>query len=187
MNQLLVISGKRIVSSPDNHVLFQPNKDGMELDHWVENTFLTKVLRKEDHYDLPLNIVYASEIKSPKFSLISIPAAKRLLEQDSNNTEVVAFLSSLQAKLSIQFEYGIRDGRVVSISEIKPEEYGLRCNCVCPGCGAPLIANLGKKKQRYFSHKEMHAMLQLPNKLLYTCSRKKSSRTVRNCCSPAFL
>ena len=153
MNQLLVISGKRIVSSPDNHVLFQPNKDGMELDHWVENTFLTKVLRKEDHYDLPLNIVYASEIKSPKFSLISIPAAKRLLEQDSNNAEVVAFLSSLQAKLSIQFEYGIRDGRVVSISEIKPEEYGLRCNCVCPGCGAPLIANLGKKKQRYFSHK----------------------------------
>ena len=153
MNQLLVISGKRITSSHDNRVLFQPNRAGVELDHWVENTFLTKVLRKEDHHDLSLDIVYVSEIKTPKFSLISIPAAKKLLETDSNNAEIVSFLSSLQAKLSIQFEYGIRDGMVVSISEIKPEDRGLRCNCICPGCGAPLIANLGKKKQRYFSHK----------------------------------
>ena len=153
MNQLLVISGKRIVSSHDNRVLFQSDKADIELDHWVENTFLTKVLRKEDRHDLSLDIVYVSEIKTPKFSLISIPAAKKLLETDSNDAEIVSFLSPLQAKLSVQFEYGIRDGRVVSISEIKPEDRGLRCNCICPGCGAPLIANLGKKKQRYFSHK----------------------------------
>jgi len=153
MNQLLVISGKKITSSHDNRVLFQPDKAGVELDHWVENTFLTKVLRKEERHDLLLNIVYVSELKTPKYGLISIPAAKKLLETDPNNAEIVAFLSSLQAKLSIQFEYGIRDGRVVSISEIKPEEHGLRCKCVCPGCGAPLIANLGRIKQRYFSHK----------------------------------
>ena len=153
MNQLLVISGKKIISSHDNRVLFQPDKAGVELDHWVENTFITRVLRKEERHDLFLDIVYVSEIKTPKYGLISIPAAKKSLETDSNNAEVVAFLSSLQAKISIQFEYGIRDGRVVSISEIKPEEYGLRCKCVCPGCGAPLIANLGKIKQKHFSHK----------------------------------
>lgn len=129
MNQLLVISGKKITSSHDNRVLFQPDKAGVELDHWVENTFLTKVLRKEERHDLFLNIVYISELKTPKYGLISISAAKKLLETDPNNAEIVAFLSSLQAKLSIQFEYGIRDGRVVSISEIKPEEHGLRYSC----------------------------------------------------------
>ena len=153
MNQLLIISGKRVVSSRDNRVLFQPENDCIVLNHWVENTLLTKVLRKEDHHDLRLNIVYVSKVKSPEFTLITIPAAKKILETDlKNRSNVIAFLSALQAKLSVQFEYGVRDGKVVSISEIKPEERGLQCNCICPGCGAPLIANLGRIKQRYFSH-----------------------------------
>lgn len=39
--------------------------------------------------------------------------------------------------------------RLVHIDEV---ERGLACNCICPCCKQPMIANKGEKNQHYFSH-----------------------------------
>ena len=52
-----------------------------------------------------------------------------------------------------ELEYGLRDGRIVFISEILPEENGDQCGCICPNCRGTLQARtLGKKRRPYFAH-----------------------------------
>jgi hypothetical protein len=61
--------------------------------------------------------------------------------------------------LDSKLPYGIRkEGdteRLVHISEIRPEESGLRCNCICPSCGERLQAKLPRTKKDFtprFAH-----------------------------------
>ena len=42
-----------------------------------------------------------------------------------------------------------QEGRLVHIEDVPS---GLECNCVCPECGAKLIARKGKKNQKHFAH-----------------------------------
>ena len=42
-----------------------------------------------------------------------------------------------------------QDGRLVHIETVPS---GLACNCVCPECGAQLIARKGEKRQNHFAH-----------------------------------
>ena len=55
--------------------------------------------------------------------------------------------------MDIKLAYGIRDGRVVLVSELEKTENGEKCNCTCPECGGILIAKLGEKRRRHFAHK----------------------------------
>ena len=41
-----------------------------------------------------------------------------------------------------ELHYALLDGELVSIKEVKN---GLKCGCVCPACGAKLIARQGQK------------------------------------------
>ena len=53
----------------------------------------------------------------------------------------------------IKLKYGLRNNELVSIDEIEKEKKGLKCNCVCPGCGRRLQAKLGNgKRQPHFAH-----------------------------------
>ena len=116
--------------------------------------FQARFIRQEIHSHINTATIYLSDVHAANYKMITIPAARKILEaSELNGKELSNLLSSLQSKLTIQLEYGIRDGNVLSISEIKIEEKGLKCNCTCPGCGAPLVARLGKKKQRHFAHK----------------------------------
>ena len=45
--------------------------------------------------------------------------------------------------------YALKDGTITSISDVQS---GLKCGCVCPACGAPLIARKGPKKMHHFAH-----------------------------------
>lgn len=54
--------------------------------------------------------------------------------------------------MNIKLPFGIRNDKVIHISEILESEKGLKCNCVCPQCGQRLIAKLGEKKIRHFAH-----------------------------------
>lgn len=45
--------------------------------------------------------------------------------------------------------YGLKNGELISIREV---ESGLSCNCVCPACGAKLVARKGKVKAHHFAH-----------------------------------
>lgn len=45
------------------------------------------------------------------------------------------------------------DGAIVHITELSPEDNGLRCRCTCPKCGQPLQArNMGKVRVPHFAH-----------------------------------
>lgn len=41
------------------------------------------------------------------------------------------------------------NGRLVHVDEV---QRGLACECVCPGCGAQLVARKGERKQHHFAH-----------------------------------
>ncbi|WP_421172400.1 competence protein CoiA family protein [Aeromonas sp. 601115] len=45
--------------------------------------------------------------------------------------------------------YGMLDGNLTHVSQVPS---GLACGCLCPGCGASLVAKKGKKKLHHFAH-----------------------------------
>lgn len=50
----------------------------------------------------------------------------------------------------LKLTYGKKqDGLLVHVDDV---QRGMACNCTCPGCGAPLIARKGEKKQHHFAH-----------------------------------
>ena len=51
--------------------------------------------------------------------------------------------------------YGIREGKIVHISEIDEEHNGKKCNCICPDCGGTLIARIGHGERKpHFAHEK---------------------------------
>lgn len=48
--------------------------------------------------------------------------------------------------------FAIRDGKVISVSDLSPEESGLACNCSCYFCHVPMIARMGQVNVKHFSH-----------------------------------
>lgn len=55
--------------------------------------------------------------------------------------------------MNVKNPIGLRDGKVVLISDLKDSENGNNCNCVCPLCNKPFIAKLnGKNRIKHFAH-----------------------------------
>lgn len=54
--------------------------------------------------------------------------------------------------MEIKLPFGIRDGKLIHISDLSINERGLNCNCVCPKCGEKLIAKMGDIRKHHFSH-----------------------------------
>jgi hypothetical protein len=48
-----------------------------------------------------------------------------------------------------ELTYGLKNGQLLSIHEV---EQGLACGCVCPGCGAELVARKGSQRAHHFAH-----------------------------------
>lgn len=48
--------------------------------------------------------------------------------------------------------FGVRDGKVIVISDLSPGERGLQCGCLCPHCHGNLLARMGEKKVHHFAH-----------------------------------
>lgn len=51
-----------------------------------------------------------------------------------------------------QIPYGLQGEHCIHISEVPLSKRGLRCECVCPACGHPLVARMGEKNRHYFAH-----------------------------------
>lgn len=49
--------------------------------------------------------------------------------------------------------YALKDGKITNISEV---ERGLKCGCMCPACGEPLVARKGQKVMHHFAHYSGH-------------------------------
>lgn len=52
-----------------------------------------------------------------------------------------------------QLIYAIKDGVATSIENV---ESGLKCGCICPSCGEPLVARKGAKRMHHFAHYSGH-------------------------------
>ncbi len=48
-----------------------------------------------------------------------------------------------------QLIYALKDGIAMSVENV---ESGLKCGCICPSCGEPLVAKKGTKRMHHFSH-----------------------------------
>ncbi len=49
----------------------------------------------------------------------------------------------------MKLAYGLKDGRLTHIDVV---DRGKACGCVCPACGAPLVAHKGEKVAHHFKH-----------------------------------
>ena len=54
--------------------------------------------------------------------------------------------------MGIQLQYGIREGKILHISELTEKEKGLACFCKCPACEGELEARLGSIRRHHFAH-----------------------------------
>ncbi len=57
------------------------------------------------------------------------------------------------SKKQLNLTYALRNGKITCISDV---DSGLKCGCVCPSCGEPLIAKKGSKVMHHFSHYSGH-------------------------------
>lgn len=57
------------------------------------------------------------------------------------------------AKKQLNLTYALKDGVITNISDV---ESGLKCGCVCPACGEPLVAKKGAKMMHHFAHHAGH-------------------------------
>lgn len=53
------------------------------------------------------------------------------------------------SKKQLNLVYALKDNEIVSVDDV---ESGLKCGCICPACGAPLVAKKGSKMMHHFSH-----------------------------------
>jgi len=54
--------------------------------------------------------------------------------------------------MEIKLSYGLKDGKILHISELSPEDRGASCGCLCPLCKGELIAKMGAKNRHHFAH-----------------------------------
>lgn len=50
--------------------------------------------------------------------------------------------------------FGKRDGKLIMIGDLSPEERGSHCNCVCPECAGKFNARMGEKRRPHFAHEK---------------------------------
>ena len=153
--RLLIIVGNKVFVT-DNHSAFLIyEKNDQEYSRWIKSQYSLEVIKSEEHLSYNATIVYAISCGNlVRGHLLSIAATVKRLEE--NEPDLAKYLHDLQAKLLIKLQYGIRDGKVIAISEISKEERGLKCRCTCPGCGLPLQAKLGERNQPHFAHNNAH-------------------------------
>ena len=54
--------------------------------------------------------------------------------------------------VEIKNPFGLRNGKLVTVNDLREDERGLACNCVCPLCKDPFEARLGTVRIHHFAH-----------------------------------
>lgn len=122
--------------------------------NWLKKQFNMDVIKAEintvNKNVIAVVITLCNDTYQGEF--VTFSKALKLLSDDEFK-EVRDYIEHQKIKTNIKLKYGIRNGKIICINEISEQEKGLKCNCICPGCGMPLQAKLGQgKKQRHFSH-----------------------------------
>lgn len=162
-----------LVIRSEKKILFQMNSSGkyelisMEQDaspdrikEYVQQTYKLSVTdcqeivpcgdpRRRIYYVCVDKVITEPPYGQKWFTLLT--AAGKLSNEGSYD-DLRAFLRREAELSNVQLQFGLRDGKIVVVGELSPDERGLKCDCVCPVCGGSLVARLGTKKQAHFAH-----------------------------------
>lgn len=122
---------------------------------WLESsygisTLNIKIVNKYNEFTI---VALANRVSSIYGEFVTFNSILKELDNSKIGLEIKEFIEQQKSISQIKLMFGLRNEKLVSISEISEQEKGLKCNCICPGCGARLQAKIGSgKKQRHFAH-----------------------------------
>lgn len=122
---------------------------------WLESsygisTINIKIVNKYNEFTI---VALANRVSSIYGEFVTFNSILKELDNSKIGLEIKEFIEQQKSISQIKLMFGLRNEKLVSISEISEQEKGLKCNCFCPGCGARLQAKIGSgKKQRHFAH-----------------------------------
>lgn len=162
-----------LVIRAGNKILFQTGFSGKyelitvnrkvsldEIKEYVRETYNLKVndCQEMSSYDFSEGRTYYICADKPEVELpfdckwFTLLTAAGKLTDEKPYPEIKEFLRH-QAEISnVQLQFGLREGKIIAVGELSPDERGLKCGCICPVCEGALVARLGAKKQAHFAH-----------------------------------
>lgn len=152
MDRVLLYSKKKFLRRYGDEILAEYyGEDDGSLREWLDERYNVSLL---DEKRIPgTNVIFATVIDEKGLypgDAITFSHAVHLLDGEQI---VIDYLESIRHFMEVRLQYGLINNELVSIEDIPPEKRGLRCGCVCPGCGQPLIARLGERKRKHFGHR----------------------------------
>lgn len=152
MKQLLIISKKKVFRAYCESILIPyTGADGDALKEWVSARYNMSVVNTQLIAKTDVIVLTAVEQQHcMQGEYVSIRKAIELIGKE--NEQLHNYLNCLREEFDIQLEYGVKNGKIINIMDLPMESKGLQCECVCPGCGGPLIARKGAKKKHHFAH-----------------------------------
>ena len=147
---LVLIENKVLVSEKDEVLIPFENMSDTALAEELQLHYGVNTIRMDSFPEWNFYAVTAAPQKGLHRQLVSIASAIKKI--DEHEYDIRNYLNLQRLKLSVKLQYGIRDGKIVHISDIPRDQNGLACNCTCPGCRTSLQARIGTKKQKHFAH-----------------------------------
>ncbi len=149
---------KQYRNTNNNYLLnYSGRLSSAEIIEWLESsygisTLNIKIVNKYNEFTI---VALANRVSSIYGEFVTFNSILKELDNSKIvlDLEIKEFIEQQKSISQIKLMFGLRNEKLVSISEISEQEKGLKCNCFCPGCGARLQAKIGSgKKQRHFAH-----------------------------------
>lgn len=147
---------KQYRNTKNNYLLnYSGRLSSADVIEWLESsygisTLNIKIVNKYNEFTI---VVLANRVSSIYGEFVTFNSILKELDNSTIGLEIKEFIEQQKSISQIKLMFGLRNEKLVSISEVSEQEKGLKCNCFCPGCGARLQAKIGSgKKQRHFAH-----------------------------------
>ena len=160
-NKYLIVSKGRIAKQyiDDRYVAINETTllpSSNEFDIYLLKKFKFRTVYKEYANDVHVITVLAEQ-ETWSIKWIKLESYLSNLDDDSDLVDLKQLLLRKIPK-NHELLYGIKDNQVVRAVDLNVSERGAKCNCVCPSCGANLVAKLGSGKEngriKHFAHEK---------------------------------
>lgn len=106
----------------------------------------TKMVHTEIHSQMPHTPIHF------KWFTIKQASEEILLDKEDSN-EVRNYLQKNIRVSNVKLQYGLKENKILHISQISSENRGEKCGCICPLCKQKLQARLGTgKRAPHYAH-----------------------------------
>ena len=96
------------------------------------------------------------EVWLPNFRWSTLKVAKYYTFKEKLSENIMDYIDNNEDKSSIKLQFGLRNNKIIHISDIAENERGISCGCLCPLCKTELQAKLGYgKRQAHFAHNKL--------------------------------